>query len=44
MKSQTVIFKINNEGDEITFDPHDFPFEEGCEFEKQTKMGVAKYI
>ena len=39
-----ISFRLNGEGDPIVFDPTDVPFHEGVEFERQTKMGVAKFL
>ncbi len=39
-----VKFRLNGEGEEIVFDPTDVPFSEAVEIERQTKMGVAKYL
>jgi hypothetical protein len=42
--SDLIAFKINGEGEEIIFDPTDFPYPVGVEFERQTKIGVAKAL
>jgi hypothetical protein len=39
-----ITFKINGEGDDITYEERSLTFAEGMEVEQQTGLGVGKYL